>query len=326
MSSPNPTIKEVAKKSGVGIGTVSRVLNNSSQISEETKRKVLKAIDELNYVPNSAGKRLSQNKSYVLAVLVPVVNHPYFAELIAQLEVAADERGYSLLVVSSQHRIEKEQEILRKLRQNEADGALFVTHYEHDEKDFKNLAIVSIDRHLGKNIPIVTTNNYEGTRQGVEYLLEKGCKRVAFIGTKPSEASEVILREKAYGDLMKEKGLEPIVINKNIKHGEEKQLIDELLEKHKEVDGIFVSGCILANDLKKHLDKKGIKVPEDVQVVSYDGEFFSTSNKKMTTLTQPLDLMAKRCVDLLIKLINNESNIEMMNKFDCHFVKGDTTK
>ena len=323
---PGPTIKEVAARSGVGIGTVSRVLNNSPQISENTRKKVLKAIDELNYVPNVAGKRLSQNRSYVLAVLVPVINHPFFANLIAELEIAADAHGYSLLVVSSQHRIDKEKEILKRLAQNEADGALFVTHYEHDEEEFKNLAIVSIDRHLGKNIPIVTTNNYEATRQGVEYLIEKGCKRISFLGTKPSQESEVILREKAYRDVMKEHNMEEIVVNKEIKHGEEEALIDQLFGTDKTIDGIFVSGCILANVLKKKFEKEGCKLPEEVQVVSYDGEFFRTSPKRMTTLEQPLDKMAKKCVELLIDLINHKTNIEMMNKFDCHFVKGDTTK
>lgn len=321
-----PTIKEVAALSGVGIGTVSRVLNNSPQISEKTRRKVLKAIDELNYVPNSAGKRLSQNRSYVLAVLVPVINHPYFSHLIAELEEAADEHGYSLLVVSSQHRIDKEKEILKRLAQNEADGALFVTHYEHDESEFKNLAIVTIDRHLGDKIPVVTTNNYEATKEGVEYLIEKGCKKIAFLGTKPSQASEVILREKAYRDVVKEHNLPEIVINKEVKHGDEKTLIDEFLKDHKDVDGVFVSGCILASTLKNKLETLGIRVPEDIQVVSYDGEFFKNSTKRMTTLEQPLDQMAKKCVELLIDLINNKQNIEMMNKFDCRFIKGDTTK
>ena len=107
----SPTIKEVAAKCGVGIGTVSRVLNNSPHISEETRQKVLAAIKELNYVPNVAGKRLSQKRSYVLAVIVPVIYHPFFAKLIEELELAADERGYSILVASSQHRIEKEHEI-----------------------------------------------------------------------------------------------------------------------------------------------------------------------------------------------------------------------
>ena len=323
---PGPTIKEVAARSGVGIGTVSRVLNNSPQISEATKKKVLQAIDELNYVPNAAGKRLSQNRSYVLAVLVPVINHPFFANLIAELEMAADEHGYSLLVVSSQSRIEKEQEILKRLAQNEADGALFVTHYEHKEEEFKNLAIVSIDRHLGKNIPIVTTNNYEATRQGVEYLIEKGCKKISFLGTKPSQESEVILREKAYRDVMKEHGMEEIVVNREIKHGDEEALIDELFGTDKTIDGIFVSGCILANVLRKKFEKEGCKLPEEVQIVSYDGEFFRTSTKRMTTLAQPLDLMAKKCVELLIDLIDKKENIQMMNKFECRFEKGDTTK
>ena len=321
-----PTIHDVAERCGVGIGTVSRVLNNSPQISEETRAKVLQAIKDLNYVPNIAGKRLSQKRSNVLAVVVPVIAHPYFTKLIAELELAADKHGYSLLVVSSQHRIEKEKEILERLRQRQADGAIFVTHYEHDESEFKNLAIVSIDRHLAKNIPIVTTNNYEATRQGVEYLIEKGCKKISFLGTKPSQESEVILREKAYRDVIKEHGMEEIVVNREIKHGEEEALIDELFGTDKTIDGIFVSGCILANVLKKRFEKAGCKLPEEVQVMSYDGEFFRTSCKAMTTLKQPLDLMAQRCVELLIKLINDENNIEMINKFDCQFVKGDTTK
>ena len=322
----SPTIKDVAERSGVGVGTVSRVLNNSPQISEETRAKVLKAIKELNFVPNVAGKRLSQSKSNVLAVIVPIVAHPYFAKLISEIELVADKHGYSLLVASSQHRIEKEQEILTRLRQKQADGAIFVTHYEHDESDFKNLAIVSIDRHLGKNIPIVTTNNYEATRQGVEYLIERGAKRISFLGTKPSQESEVILREKAYRDVMKEHGMEEIVVNKEIKHGEEEALIDSLFGTDKTIDGIFVSGCILANVLKKKFEKEGCKIPEEIQIVSYDGEFFRTSTKNMTTLKQPIHDIAERCVELLIKLINNEDNIEMMNKFDCHFVIGDTTK
>lgn len=322
----SPTIHDVAVKAGVGIGTVSRVLNNSPQISKETRAKVQKAIKELNYVPNVAGKRLSQNRSYVLAVIVPVIAHPYFAKLIAELELAADAHGYSLLVVSSQHRIEREQEIIRRLAQKQADGAIFVTHYEHDESEFKNLAIVSIDRHLGANIPIVTTNNYEATRQGVEYLIEKGAKRISFLGTKPSQESEVILREKAYRDVIREHGMEEIVVNREIKHGEEEALIDELFGTDKTIDGIFVSGCILANVLKKRFEKAGCLLPGEVQVMSYDGEFFRTSCKSMTTLKQPIDLMAKRCVELLIKLINDEKDFEMINKFDCQFVKGDTTK
>lgn len=322
----SPTIKEVATRSGVGIGTVSRVINNSPQISEKTRKKVLKAIDELGYVPNVAGKRLSQKRSYVIAIIVPVIDHPFFSKLIAELELAADAKGYSLLVVSSQHRIEKEKEILSRLAQKQADGALFVTHYEHNEEELRNLAIVTIDRHLGKDVPIVTTNNYEATKQGVEYLLKKGCKKVLFLGTKPNQASEVSLREKGYLDVMKEHGQDPLVINEVIQHGQEDVLIKKLFNEYKNFDGAFVSGCTLASALYDEAKKRGIKVPEELQIVSYDGEFSSDSYTHITTLEQPLDLMAKKCVELIIQKINEEKNVQSLNKFDCRFIKGETTK
>lgn len=322
----NITIKDVAKRSGVGVGTVSRVLNNSEQVNEETRNKVLKAIEELNYVPNIAGKRLSRNRSYVIAVLVPVINHPFFAKLIEELEKAADEKGYSLLVASSQRRIEKEHEILKRLRQNEADGAVFVTHYQHDPKEFENLAIVTIDRHLGDSIPVVTSSNYEGTKQGVAHLHEKGCKKIAFIGSKPNQESEVSQRLEAYLDYCKENKLEPIVIYEEVKHGEEEKIIHELLAEHPDVDGVFVSGCIMCYNLLNILGDKNINVPNDIQVVSYDGQFAIDHLTRITTIEQPLKEMAKECVDLLIKLIDKEEIENKIHKFDCRFVKGNTTK
>ena len=319
------TIKEVAAKSGVGIGTVSRVLNNSPQISEATRKKVMAAIKELNYVPNVAGKRLSQKKSYVIAVVVPVIDHPYFARLVSYLEIEADKRGYSLLLATSQHRIEKEYEILKRLQQGEADGALFVTHYEHAEDDFKNLAIVSIDRHLGKNIPIVTTDNYDATKKAIEYLIEKGCKQIAYLGTKPNQVSEVSLRLDAYKDAMKEHNMDSIIVNKIVGHGEEKQLVEELLKKQKSFDGVFVSGCTLATLLNNRVKELGIKTPEQLQIVSYDGEFAIDDVHHITTLEQPLNEMAKECVELLINRINGKETKQLV-KFNCHFIKGETTK
>ena len=318
------TIKDVALRSGVGIGTVSRVLNNSPQISEKTRKKVLSAIKELNYVPNIAGKRLSQKRSYVIAVIVPVIDHPFFSKLIAGLELAADARGYSLLVASSQHRIEKECEILNRLRRNEADGALFVTHYEHQKEELENLAVVTIDRHLTDDIPIVTTNNYEASKKGVEYLIKKGCKKIVYLGTKPNQTSEVLLREKGYFDVMKEHHIEPLSINEVIEHGQEEVLVKKLFDKYQDFDGVFASNCTLASVLYNEANKRGIKVPEELQIVSYDGEF--NGNHLFTTLEQPLDIMAEKCMELIIKKINQEKDIELINKLDCRFIKGETTK
>ena len=120
--------------------------------------------------------------------------------------------------------------------------------------------------------------------------------------------------------------MEPIVINKSVKHGEEETIINELFDNYKDFDGIFVSGCILADALYKKVRNLGINVPKDLQIISYDGEFGLNHQKHLTTLEQPLNVMAERCVDLPIKLIDEDKDIEKINKFDCHFIKGETTK
>ena len=134
------------------------------------------------------------------------------------------------------------------------------------------------------------------------------------------------LREKAYYDVIKEHQLEPFVINKKIDHGQEDTVIDELLAKNQRFDGVFVSGCILANAMYNKINSLGLKMPEDIQMISYDGEFAYDDIARITTLEQPLKLMAEKCVESLIKLINKEEGIELLSKFDCRLIKGHTTK
>ena len=321
-----PTIVDVAKKAGVGVGTVSRVLNNSPQISETTRKKVLSAIEELKFVPNVAGKRLSSKKSNVIAVLVPVLTHPFFSNLVAEIEKEAEKVGYSLLLCCSQHNIDKEKEILGRIASKEADGAIFVTHYEHDEKDLEKLALVSIDRHLTKNIPLITTNNYEATKEALESFLSQGLKKIAYLGTKSDIPSEVNKRAKAYLDVMKEHELEPILIHKNIPHGEEIELVEQLLNTYKDIEAVFVSGYSLARLLSQELEARKIKVPEELQIIYYDGDCSFEKSVKMTTLAQPVSLIAKKSVELLIARIEGRSNIPMYTEFKCEFIKGNSTK
>ena len=172
------TIKDVAKCAGVGVGTVSRVLNGGESVNEEKCLRVQEAIKKLNFVPNRMAVRLRKNASGLLALLVPVINHPFFAKFAYFAEDEASKYGYSLLLVSSQHRISKEEEILGRIKRREVDGAIFVTHYEHKEESLKDCPIVSIDRQLGKEIPYVTSDNYEATKKAVEFLIEKGCKKI----------------------------------------------------------------------------------------------------------------------------------------------------
>ena len=161
------TIKDVAKHAGVGVGTVSRVINNEKAVGAKTRMKVLEAMKALNYLPNNMASQLRRNETRIIALLVPVVNHPFFAKLAYYVEDEADRFGYSVILVSSQQRVEKEAEIITRIKHKKVDGAVFVTHYIHNEEDLKDCPIISIDRVLGENIPYVTSDNYDATQKAM---------------------------------------------------------------------------------------------------------------------------------------------------------------
>ena len=113
------TITDVARESGYGVGTVSRVISGDKSVKDSTRDKINKVIADLHYVPNVNGARLRKKHSGVIAVMVPVINHPFFAEFVERVEEIADKNGCSLLLVTSQMNKEKEAEILKKIRQRE---------------------------------------------------------------------------------------------------------------------------------------------------------------------------------------------------------------
>lgn len=322
-----PTIKDVAKLAKVGVGTVSRVINNDGHVSKDAKESVLKAIKKLNYTPNVMGKRLRTNKSSVIALMVPVIVHPFFNELASFVEQEADKYGYSMLLVSSQQRISKEDEIINKISCNEVDGAIFVTHYEHKWDKLSDLAIVSIDRHLDNNIPFVTSNNYEASKDAIKYLINKGCKKIAYLGSKPLVESEVLERLRAYKDVIKEYGLNEYILNERINHGEETTLVDEFLNKYQDIEAVFVSGYSLADVLYGRLLEKNIDVPNTLQIICYDGDFSnSVVSNSLTCIQQPIKEMAIKACELLMKRINKNNDYEIKNVLKSRLVLGKTTK
>ena len=321
------TIKDVAKEAGVGLGTASRVINHSGNVSKEAKQKVEAAIKKLGYTTNASGLRLRSQKTGVIALLVPIIEHPFFSKFCNYVEKAADEQGYSILLVLSQQRIEKKSQILSQIRRKEVDGAILLTHFNHDETETKGLNIVTIDRHLGKDIPIVTSDNYEATKKGVRYLYDKGCRKIVYLGTKAPVESEVNKRYQGYLDAVKELGLEEQSINEAILHGQENDPIAHFFEKCKDFDGIFASGYSITASLYAALIEKGYKIPNDVQIMSYDGDFTPKEfSPHFTCLDQPIEQLAKKAVEILMDKINGKKIKENITYYNCTIKEGDTTK
>ncbi len=320
------TIKDVAKYAGVGIGTVSRVLNGEKAVNDGTRERVLKAMTELEFQPNKMAAKLRRNETRVIALLVPVVNHPFFAKLANYVEEEADKFGYSMILVSSQQRVEKEKDIIDRIRRREVDGAVFVTHYAHEAEELKNCPIVSIDRPFGKEYPYVTSDNYSAAFNAVEYLLERGCKKIGYVGSKPIVVSEVMERERAYRDVMKKHGMPEIILNEAVSHGEEKEVVESFFKKYGDVDGVFASGYTMAQVLYETAMQRGISIPDELQIISYDGAFRQWNNNRLLTcVEQPIEEMAREAVKLLINRIRGQETPERV-ELKTSFVIGATTK
>ena len=319
------TIKDVAKYAGVGVGTVSRVINNEKAVGEKTRKKVEEAIQALNYSRNNMAFQFRKNETRIIALLVPVINHPFFAKLAYYVEDEAGKFGYSVILVSSQQKVDKETEIIKKITHREVDGAVFVTHYMHEEEELENCPIVSIDRTFGENIPYVTSDNYESTKKAIKYMIERGAKRVGFIGSKPLVASEVLEREHAYLDVMAEYGMPPRMVNEVMQHGEETLAVADFMERYSDVDGVFVSGYTLSQVLYEAATELGRKIPDDLQIISYDGIFKQWGSSNITSVEQPIEEMARQVVRLLIKKIHGEETSKR-TVLKTKFVLGTTTK
>lgn len=320
------TIKDVAEFAGVGIGTVSRVINEEKSVKPATRERVKNAMTALQFSPNKMAAKLRKNETRNIALLVPVINHPFFAKFAYYVEDEADKYGYSVILVSSQQRVQKETDIIDRIHRREVDGAVFVTHFAHDGEELKDCPIVSIDRYFGEEIPYVTSDNYNATCNAIEYLFQKGCKKIGYIGSKPLVSSEVMERERAYRETMAKHGMPVKAVNEVIMHGEELKIVSEFLEKYPELDGVFASGYSLAQVLYETALQKGKRIPEDFQLVSYDGAFSQWNNNRLLTcVEQPIEEMAREVVRLLIKKIKGEP-VEVRTEQKTAFIIGATTK
>ena len=202
---------------------------------------------------------------------------------------------------------------------------MFVTHYMHEEQDLENCPIVSIDRAFGKNIPYVTSDNYDATKKALKYMIERGAKKVGYIGSKPLVDSEVMERERAYLDVMAEYDMPARIVNEVMQHGEETAVVADFMEKYADVDGVFVSGYTLSQVFQDAAIESGKKIPEDLQIISYDGVFRQWVTSHITSVEQPIEEMARQVVRLLIKKIRGEETCSR-TVLKTRFVLGSTTK
>ncbi|MEK5379915.1 LacI family DNA-binding transcriptional regulator [Niallia sp. FSL W8-0635] len=300
-----PKISDVARVAGVSPTTVSRVLNNRGYIGEETRKKVQEAMEELNYFPNDIARSLFIKKTYLIGVIFPTTSNPFYGQLIFHLENYANSLGYKILLCNSQGREDKEKSYLHMLQRNQVDGIIAGAHNRGiEEYDIPNLPVVGFDRYLSKNTPVVSSDNYDGGRKATQLLINKKCNHIIHINGPSDLETPANLRRKAYEEVMKEHGRNPITYETL---GDNEATINKLFEEHPEVDGIFASDDLIAATVLRVAKKRNRKIPYDLKVIGYDGtDTTKVLLPELSTIAQPIKDIAETCVDLLIKQIDGK--------------------
>lgn len=322
-------IKDVAKRAGVGVGTVSRMLNDSGYVAEETREKIEVAMRELNYTPNELARNLYHKRSGIIAVLVPNVSNPFFTEFVDYAEAELYEAGYKMMICNTVKERNAELEYLDMLNRHIVDGVITGVH-SLDVEEYKKIhkPIVALDRYLGEHIPVVAVNHKEGGRLAAETLIRNGCKKVLhFMGSTAVE-SPYHERHYEFERIMKANHIKTYTYELEWNRFDSeyhREAVQDVFAKGIEFDGVFgVDG--LAIECMNESIRRHLKVPRDVKFVSYDGTFITELvEPKMTSVVQPIEGLAKESVRLLCNLIGGKEYNNKEVVLGVQLRKGNTT-
>ena len=321
-----PTMKDVAKEAGVSLGTVSKVINGIP-VGEEYRKKVEQAIKTLDYHINNYAKGLKNNRTYTVAVILPNLRNPFFSMVAHHINRSLVKRGYRMLLCDTDYDYTKEQEMVQMAEQNKVDGIIALT-YNPDLKISPDVRSVSIDRYLSGSTPCVASDNYNGGRLAAQKLVENGCKNLAFMRIGSPLTSETNKRRDGF--VAECEALHIPCTQKILMDGapfsEFEQFLQENLSDGKlAFDGIFCVTDKLAFDVIKALRRMGQRVPEDVQVIGYDGlRMFGEGDYYCSTIVQPVEAMAETCVNLVLE--ESTANAPSLLCLPVSYAYGGTTK
>ena len=320
------TMKDVAALANVGVGTVSRVLNSSGSVKESTRRKVEAAMKELNYIPNAYARGLKMNKTNTVALIIPTIWHPFFSEFAYYVESNLAEHKYKMLLCNSDVSSDKELEYIQMVQENKVDGIIGITYSDLDNFVSSHLPFVTIDRHFKEETVCVTSDNFHAGQLAVEKLVEKGCHKLGYIGTHSRFPTETTKRRDGFKAKAEQMGMPYAIYDGEDPVIEFKQEIRTFFEENPDVDGIFAHTDFIALDILEILGEMKRKVPEEMQIIGCDGIKMESGRRQIvSTIRQPVDLMAKAAVEKIIQVIDGES-VRTKITLPVHYVEGPTTK
>ena len=321
-----PTMKDVAREAGVALGTVSKVFNDIP-VGESYRQRVMDAAAKLGYQVNSYARGLKTNRTYAVALILPNITIPFFAAFAQNVCQSLTGRGYRMILAVTDFDPEAEQRFIRMARQNKVDGIIGLT-YNPDLEIEGDLPYVSFDRYFKPDVPCIASDNFGGGRMAAEKLLELGATRLLFLrigspvpgeSDKRGDGFESTCRlrkvpcEKLW--LCDDDGFEPF----------RAFLRDHFADGKRDFDGIFCVTDDLALTVLGILAELGVRAPEDVQIIGFDGvpDYFRRA-LPCSTIVQPIEQLAETAVDMLLK--QDRAGLPSLLCLPVRYAPGGTTR
>ena len=298
-----PTIKDVAREAGVALGTVSKVINGLP-VGESYRVRVEAAVKKLNYRVNNYARGLKSSRTGIIEVMVPNLINPFFSKLVNCIQKELARRDYKMLLCCTDYNPDQEQEYVIMAERQKVDGIICLS-YNSNLTVPGGIPLISIDRYFGAKIPCVSSDNYGGGRLAAEKLAENGCKSLAFLRTGSSLTNEPNKRKDGFISSCESMGI-PCTM-KSVDDGTPYSAFEEFLLEHMhngtlDFDGIFCVTDSLACRIIGSLREMGLRVPEDVQVIGFDGvRSFGDLEYYCSTIVQPLEEIAGQCVGMVLE-------------------------
>lgn len=324
-------IREVAKKAGVAVCTVSRVLNGTGKVAPETKERIEAAMKELDYVPNELARGMFRKKSGVIAMLVPNIQHPWFSSLAAEIEKELYKKGYKLMLCSTNDSVEREKEYFKILKSNIADGLICgTTRLKAEDYAGVNKPIIMLDYKVNDNIPLVVSDHAQGGELAAEAFSKAHCRYILHICSDyaPHEIMSYKSHEKL-DDILNARGIQTrrVSINWNdFDYEGYVKLAGYILESYPDIDGLMAADLPAAAFLKA-AEALGKRVPEDFCIIAYDGTYtIKTSTRDFTSIDQPYPEIGKKAVEVVTALVEGETLVQTEYIFPVSINVGKTTR